>query len=503
MKKQSKKALAVAVACSFLLGNSLVGEAAASTAANQEPAVTAPDAADQQSTVPAANTVPVPPDKVKRKHSPAAPAAPKGPMTITADELYMDDANGDVYAKGNVKMNQDSQQLMTDLLNGNTKQQELWVKGQADFVDTASAAHFDGMDTRYNYQTKEGTMEKFHGKVSTDILAGESVVMQPAEYLIHNGTITRCPAKVPDYHVSADRIEMWPNDKLIAYNAKFWIKNMVIFTLPVYQTSLKPGAEGVVAAFPKISYSSQDGLNIREKFDTPLGKDLTGHIDMDYYTRRGLKPNVGVSDNQPTYSISLIDGYYRDSNANWIKKEPELDFNLFSHKIGTTPYNYNFNAIYGQWIDASIISMHQEYNLYFSRDPIHFGPKTALNLGAGVGFIHESYDGSQIIDYKLDAVLSHTYNDRISGWLGYHGSNLQNGLFSYNKPDMSHEFDTGFRYKIDPKDSFQYSQSYDLANQRIFDQDYTWIRDLHCWTGTFTYRARRRQWQWAFSINKW
>ena len=490
MEKQSKQAIAVVVACGLLLGNSLGCEAAQSAATNQQPASPTPTTA---------NSTPVPSDTAQ-----ATPQVPvKAPITITADELYMNDANGDVYAKGNVKMNQGSQQLMTNLLNGNTKQHELWMKEQVDYVDTASAVHLDGMDTRYNYQTKEGTMEKFKGKVSHDIIGGQSVAMEPTEMVIHNGTITRCPAIVPDYHVSADKIEMWPGDKLIAYNAKFWLKNMVIFVLPVYQTSLKPGAAGVMSAFPKISYSSQDGLNIREKFDTPVGKNLTGHIDLDYYTRRGLKPNVGVTYNQPSYSVGLIDGYFTDSNNSWIKKQPELDFNLFSHKIGTTPFNYTFNAIYGQWIDSSKTSWHQEYNLYFSRDPIKFGKQTTLNLGTGVGLIHESYDGSRIDDFKLDAVLSHTFNDRTSGWFGYHNTQTQSSLFAYNRPDLARELDAGFSYKIDAKNTFQYSQSYDLEKQRLYDQDYTWVRDFHCWTGTFTYRARRQQWKWDFAIVKW
>ncbi len=450
MKKQSKQALAVAVACSFLLGNSLVGEAATPTTASQEPTVTAPAAADKPATESAANTVPVPvpPAKVKKKNSSAAPVAapvvPKGPMTITADELYMNDANGDVYAKGNVKMNQDSQQLMTDLLNGNTKQQELWVKGQADFVDTQSAAHLDGIDTRYNYQTKAGTMEKFHGKINTDILSGESVVMQPTEYLIHNGTITRCPAIVPDYLVSAERIEIWPNDKMIAYNAKFWIKNTVIFALPVYQTSLKKGEEGVLAAFPSVSYSSQDGMNIKEKFGMPMGQNLTAHVDMEYYSQRGLKPNADITYNQPTYSLGLVDGYFRDGNANWIKKQPELDFNLFARRIGQTPFNYTFNASYGQWNDSTKTSWHQEYNLYFTRDPIHFDAKNILNLGTGVGYMHESYDGSEIQDFKLDAVLVHIFDNRYIGWVAYHNTHTRNSSFAYDRPDLSKEIDTGF-----------------------------------------------------------
>ena len=68
---------------------------------------------------------------------------------------------------------------------------------------------------------------------------------------------------------------------------------------------------------------------------------------------------------------------------------------------------------------------------------------------------------------------------------------------------MNRELDVGFSYKMDAKDTFQYNQSYDLNNNRLFDQDYTWIRDFHCWTGTFTYRAKRNQWKWDFALKRW
>jgi lipopolysaccharide export system protein LptA len=515
MRKQSKQVVAIAVACGFLWGNSLSGEAAETITAaeqtqtqpltKQEPVATenTVQPAEQSSSIDKTTAEVAKADTAKdAKKAKKAKNQSDAPVTITADELYMSDSTGDVYAKGNVKMVQGSQQLLTDLLNGNTNQQELWIVGQADYTNTAFKAHLDAMDTRYNYQTKEGTMAAVKGKVDHDIISGESVVMAPTEIVIHNGTVTRCPAKVPDYHMSAERIEMWPGQKMIAYNAKFWIGKFVIYSLPVYEQSLEPGAQAA-AAYPSVGYSSKDGLRIKQKFEMPVGKNLYGFFNMNLYTNAGFKPNGGFSYRQSAYSVDVIDGYYRDDDGNWIKKQPEFDFNLYSHRMGSSPISYTFNAVYGQWSDSSKTSWHQEYNLYFSHDVIHLNNKNDLSLGTGMGMIHESYDNSTIHDFKFDTTLTHTFNDRWSTWLGYHYRKTQDSLFAYNRPDMNRELDTGFSYKIDNKNTFKYSQSYDLGNNHIYDQDYTWVHDLHCWEGSLTYRARRDQWKFNVSLKRW
>jgi len=111
-------------------------------------------------------------------------------------------------------------------------------------------------------------------------------------------------------------------------------------------------------------------------------------------------------------------------------------------------------------------------------------------LGTGVEKTFWSYDSSQQTILRTDGVLAKTWSPRFSAYVGLHYVNNLYSAFAYSAPTVSFEGDVGFTYRLDRMNAFQYSVSYDLANHRIDDQYYTWIRNLHCWELTLTYRAK-------------
>ena len=65
-----------------------------------------------------------------------------------------------------------------------------------------------GSAARYDYADRTGTMQKVTGMVDKQRVAAASVDVLPNEAIIHDGTVTKCPAKIPDYHVSAAKVEI-------------------------------------------------------------------------------------------------------------------------------------------------------------------------------------------------------------------------------------------------------------------------------------------------------
>lgn len=461
------------------------------------PPVTAPSApvpalsAAQAPGVAPANPATTAPDqKAKRDKGKKAAAKPAGPIVVEADDLRFSDETGDVLARGHVHITQDGTELLAEQVDGNTKRTSLWVNGAATYLDPAQSVNLIGNGIFYNYKEKTGTMETAHGKVDRNIVTGQAIDMQPGEVIIHNGTTTTCPAKVPDYHVSAEKIEIYPGDKMIIYNAKFWIKDKVIFRLPKYQKSLQQGAQ---SAFPRIGYRAYGGFFVGQYLAYPLSPKVTVYDDMVYYSQKGFRPSYGVSDREQNYNINLIGGHYLDDDGNWIKKTPELNFNYYNHRLGDSPFSYTFNAVYGRWSDDHKTSWHQDYSLYFSRDPIKLSPSLTLYLGTGYELVHESYDDSTNNILRFDTTLNKTVNSRLTAWVGYHYTRNNTTLFDYDRTDLGRELDTGFSYRIDRLNTISFNQSYDLANDRVYDQDYTWTRNLHCWEASITYRAKRDQ----------
>lgn len=424
----------------------------------------------------------------------------KAPIVIEADNLSFSDETGDVFAQGNVVVKQNTDTILTDAMRGNQKTTEVWVDGKATLQQPGT--NLVGTHTHYNYTTKIGNMQEMKGLVGRDYVSGDNMELFPDKLVAHDATSTRCPAKVPDYHMSAERIEIWPGDKMVAYNAKFWIKNMVIYSMPKYQTSIKKGEEDH-NAFPRIGYNNSDGLAIKQNFEYPIGNNVAAYADLKYYSKTGFKPVFGLIDREKNYAATLEQGYYQDSDDNWIKKEPEAKIDFLKHRLGNSPVSYTFNVSYGKWVGEDKTSWHQEENLYFSHDKINLGKDLSLNLGTGIQRIHESFDDSTINNFKFDAALTKQWSPKWIATSEYHYNDKTLSVFNYGAPDMIRELDLGVIYKIDNMNKFGIRQRYDLDNDRVYDLDYTWYRSLHCWQAEITYREKRNELKVNLSTTRW
>ncbi len=421
------------------------------------------------------------------------------PITIEADDLTFSEETGDIVAKGQVVITNQGQRVEASQINGNTKLNEIWINDQANF--SQPDAKLSGSHTVYNYKLKTGSMEDIKGKIGHKYVAGGQISMQPDQFVINNGSTTNCPAKVPDYHISADKIEIWPDDHMVAYNAKFWIGDKVIFSLPKYRQSLKKGEDSM--AFPRIGYDNDDGISIKQHIEYPFDNKLSAYVNLDYYSQAEFKPSVGLIQREKNYSLDLTQGHFRDNDSNWIKKEPELKFSYYPNQLGSLPVHYTFTAIYGKWIDDDKSSWHQDYSLYFTHDPIKLNGSTNLYLGAGLQHVRESYDNSTTTNLKYDATIDKKWSERFSTWAGYHYNQNNPELFEYDTDEINRELAAGFTYKIDRMNTIGISQSYDMDTDRLADVDYVWYRNLHCWEAKLTYRAKRDQIKFDVSTIKW
>lgn len=103
----------------------------------------------------------------------AAQTQTKAPIVIEADKLYFSDLTGDLFAQGNVQVTQDQDKLFAALVQGNTKQGEVWVDGKATLVQPE--AKLTGQKIRYNYQQKNGTIQNAAGTIGNERVSAVSL----------------------------------------------------------------------------------------------------------------------------------------------------------------------------------------------------------------------------------------------------------------------------------------------------------------------------------------
>lgn len=422
------------------------------------------------------------------------------PIVFEGDELSFSEVTGDVYAQGKVKVTQNNAVVLADNIRGNTKKSEVWVDGQAHFLDQGIS--LTGLNTHYNYQEHTGTMLEIKGMIEKDRVGGENLEFLPDKYIIQNGTVTRCPAQVPDYHVSASKIEIWPGDKLIAHNAKFWIKDKVIFSLPKFEKSLVK--EESTSAFPRLGYTSEDGVSIAQYLEYPINNRLSVYGDLAYYSKTGFRPIYGLTSNQKNYTVKLSQGYERNGDEEWIKKEPEVTLSSKAYRIGHSPFSARISASAGEWTEDTISGSRNDYGIYFNSDPIKLSDKFTVSLGTGYQTIRYGYDDSTNNIWRFNTTITAKPDDRLTMWTGYSIRN-QSGtsVYEYDRIDSDRELNTGFMYKVDHMNSFGVKMNYYLDKDRVEDVDYTWRRNLHCWEADITYRAKREQITMKLSTIEW
>ena len=440
------------------------------------------------------------------------PKKPPQPIEIVADEMYFSDKTGELFAKGNVVITQDKSKIFAAIMRGNDKQTEVWVDDKARLIEPLTDV--SGMKIHYNYGNKFGTMQDVKGKCGDDFFSGSKIHFENGKYTAYNATTTGCPAKkTPDYRVTARKVEIWPEDKLIAYDAKVWIGNTVIYTTPRYKRSLKK--DDKETEYPSFGYRDPDGYWIKQRLNYALTDSLTLNTDLIYYTNTGFKPNFGLVQSQKDYMFSVSYGDYSSSlsspnqmfgglnnSVNWVKKAPEFRFDWNAKPVGNLPWKYAFSALYGKWIDSVKESWHQDYILYFTRNPIYFDKKKSWvwSNGFGVEQVRESFDGSVQNIFRYNTSVSKRLSPKVTVWTAYNFTNNTQTAFAYNSISVGQEWVNGIHVQLDRLTGFSYVNSYNLSNGHTYENYYTLYRNLHCWNTYFQYQDKAKRWVWEVTV---
>lgn len=195
------------------------------------------------------------------------------PIIFEGKDIAYDSRTGDVLAKGSVQITNQYSRMSTDEMTGNAKSGDVFIHDKAHMAQSGDLKTgqpdvlMDGYNTAYNYNTKHGKMENAKGFIDNQQISGKRVEFYPDEVIVYNGTVTKCPAKRPDYYMSADKIEIWPDDHMIAYNAKLWVKGNVIYKKDRYITAIGKNATDKDGLPIKVEYDSDDGMHVKYYYD--------------------------------------------------------------------------------------------------------------------------------------------------------------------------------------------------------------------------------------------
>ncbi len=433
------------------------------------------------------------------------------PAVFVGDDLVYYSGSGEFIATGKVDILQlEGYRFQSDEAAGNVKEQVVHVEGKAHVLQlnpNAPRVTLDGYKTIYNYGRKTGTMGEASGKAGDYYLTGKRFEFYPDHIVVYDGTQTKCGAKTPDYHVSAERMEIWPEQLMKMYNAKFWIKNKVVGTREYMERKFDEPEEHY---FPHVGYNSDRGVYVKDTFKFSLHDHWSLDINAYIESKKGIRSNAELSyKNRDVVRGWLKYGYYDDSNARWIQKEPSLDI-WYGQHISGLPLSYSVEAEVGHWRQKAVASTHQEYEFKLIHDPIYIQDDYILLLNVGYKITKDNAKNvpngeTTVKGLNYGIMLGREFNERLAAYIGYsyNKNNTTNSIFDFDLDAYSRKFQAGVSYSFSEKDRVVVGVKWNADNHTIDDIDYYWYHDLHCSQAILRWRGKRKKFEVHWEFMPW
>ncbi|MCK8827531.1 hypothetical protein MWH25_07220 [Natroniella acetigena] len=205
-------------------------------------------------------------------------AAENTPFTIDAtDYIIFDEQKGIIEAAGDVVIELKPDSIRADQIQIDLNAEIIRAKGN--IVLKTEEREMTGEALEYDYRKEEGQVfdsEMEEGQLS---FFGEVINIKEDELLLEETYLTSCNKDKPHYRLTAEKITVYPEEKLVAEGTYLWINERRVMPLPRYKQSLKEGEEDKhTIPQPQVGYSEADGLYVGIDYHHFINQDFSGDV---------------------------------------------------------------------------------------------------------------------------------------------------------------------------------------------------------------------------------
>lgn len=206
------------------------------------------------------------------------------------DVVVLEQAGRTEYEKGTITLWEDvilhyqGVSLKSNYLQMNLDTEELLAKGSITFsIDRIHGIKSPVLE--YNLRTKSGWIEAPIGYIKPLFFGSRQAYLSSQTITLKEGYFTTCNAPHPHYCLWADKIQLFPGDKVVVKNAFFKIGRVPIFYFPYYRKSLDERKSGFTLG---AGQSSFEGKSMRLTYNASLTKNSSASFHLGYLQKRGI-----------------------------------------------------------------------------------------------------------------------------------------------------------------------------------------------------------------------
>jgi hypothetical protein len=269
-------------------------------------------------------------------------------VKLKADSLKYDDVSGVVFASGSVEARLKGFTINSSTLTYDKNSNVVTAEG--DVLISSADYHADCASISYDASTEVGLASKFYTVLAPSDIKG-SVFLRVDEFYEKPGfkwgkesDVTTCDQSEPHYDIRAKRFDYYPDDKIVAYFATFYINKVPVMWFPVWVYSFKKKRSSLM---PVIGHNEVEGDFAKFGFDYFVSNNANGIIFVDLMRKKGLGKGVlhdYTIDEKNSGSLYLYHVEERDSGlTDWVTK---LDHRLKLSGDTTMNFTQKYSDIY-------------------------------------------------------------------------------------------------------------------------------------------------------------
>lgn len=366
-----------------------------------------------------------------------------------------------IVAQENVKLNYKDISLQANYLQVILDRNELIAK--EDVIFDIGEESYSCQLLNYNWKTDKIVMEDFAGETSGENIRGlvyyEGGKLEnfPKTIEISSGLFTTCDLEEPHWHIEAEQITIYIDDKIIAKKVSWYEGKKKMFTFPSFLIFLR--GKNQLPYIPDIGQSSSEGWFLKNQINYVKDASSYGSVYIDLMQKKGLGAGVEhtfelgeerVDDGEVVLYVyalkrKAVNIYDVDANIDYwqnFKNDLRLKANV-SYGSSINPDSFKSTShsikpdfyIYKKWED-SLLTVTGKYNFNIKE-----------NNATSSGNIKMVYDHTISDDLSSNLVLLYSSQDStgepIDHWLrpqwqlGYTGQGYTLSLITEKLIDLN------------------------------------------------------------------